>query len=490
MNPKTHPTYCHYPFKALVFKQWSKDGTTPVNVTPCCMMMNPVSQDPLPIWVGRSKELVRPTLPNKHYNMGFTNEELIEKNPLEIFNSPQYEKLRSDLLNGIKNESCTVCWKMEERGLKSFRQNSTLEGRTSYHPYLQGGSEGLFEFDITLSNLCNLACRMCNMGSSHQLGKDVEAMRNNGTYEEFQKVSDRAMPDIKGMKSVIYDKDNNEVIDWLMNNTHQITMLKASGGEPFYDRRVVKVLEKYVEDDNAKNITLKFHTNATQFTPELAKLLNNFKEQGHTFSIDGTQKTYNYIRHNSDWNKLNDSIDCFFIMCKNISHQYFNMVLSSLNILNVADYIEWICNKCAYHKVPDWYIHFSEMFPENRGTSIRNIPVELLEESLDRIVEVLDSGISNAGQFHSGVPSNTVQATIRGKEYKEWYRFDLQNLVGQIQNAIDNHNGDIKKMETEITILDKVRDQSYKDYLDPLLINILNGEAVQVASSTDCKSAV
>lgn len=461
MNPRTHPTYCHYPFKAMTFKKWSTDGKRPDNVTPCCMMMNPVEQE---------------EGSDKHFDIGLTEKEIAGKNPLEIFNSPQYEKLRNDLTNGIKNKACTVCWKMEEDGLESFRQCSDLYGGKDAEPDERGIMpdshwviDGLFEFDITLSNLCNLACRMCNIGSSHQLGKDVEAMRANGTHGEFQDASAGAMPYEKG---VIYDKESNEVIDWLMNNTHQITMLKASGGEPFYDRRVVKVLEKYVEDGTAENTTLKFHTNATQFTPELVNLLNNFKEQGHTFSIDGTQRTYNYIRHNSDWVDLNDSLDCYLSGCKNIKHQYFNMVLSGINVLNAADYIEWICIKCKSFGVPDWYIHFAEMFPYGRGTALRNIPKELLEESLDRLIEVIDSGIATVAD------SDTVHATIRGKEYKAWYRFNIHNLVGQIQNAINDHKGDYKKFKREIVILDNVRNQSYKDYLDPLLVEILNGEAV------------
>ena len=449
MSPKTHPTYCHYPFHAMAFKRWSKDGKRPDIVTPCCMMMNPVEAD--------GKHSKRP---DKHFDMGLTEETIKGKNPLEIFNSPQYEKLRDDLSNGIKNEACTVCWKLEEKGLKSFRQSSSLEG----------GSEGLFEFDITLSNLCNLACRMCNIGSSHQLGKDVEAMRANGTHEQFQEASDKAMPLVRG---VIYDKDSNEVIDWLMNNTHQITMLRASGGEPFYDRRVIKVLEKYVKDDTAKNTTLKFHTNATQFTPEIADLLNNFKDQGHTFSIDGTQRTYNYIRHNSDWVNLNNSIDCYLDTCKNVNHQYFNMVLSGLNVLNAADYIEWICNKCEYYGIPHYYIHFSEIFPYDRGTALRNIPNHLLEIALDRIIEVVDSGIATVA------PSDTVQATIRGKEYKKWYRFDIHNLAAQIDNALNYGVHDLKRLKTEAVLLDNVRNQSYKDYLDPILVKELNGETVQ-----------
>lgn len=459
MNPKTHPTYCHYPFHAMTFKKWSKDGREPINVTPCCMMMNPVTSE--------EDGSV------KHHSLGHGS--LKGLSPEEIFNHESFEKLRNDLSNGIKNEACTVCWRMEEDGLESFRHCS--DSSDPPHP----NQEGLFEFDITLSNLCNLACRMCNVGSSHQLGKDVEKMKAKGLHNSFMEVSNNAMPDVKG---VIYDKDNNSVIDWLLDNTHKITMLKASGGEPFYDRRVVKVLERYVETEASKNTILKFHTNATQFTPELSKLLNNFKEQGHTFSIDGTHRIYNYIRHNSDWKKLNESLDHYLSTCTNIKHQYFNMVLSSLNILNVADYIEWICNKCAHYKIPDWYIHFSEMYPDNRGTSIRNMPKELLEIALDRIIDITESGIATVAQ------SDTVHATIRGKEYKKWYRFNIHNLVGQIQNAIDNHNGDVKKMKTEIIILDEVRDQSYKDYLDPLLIKTLNGEAEHVVSPTDCKSAV
>ena len=437
MNPRKHPTYCHYPFKAMTFKKWSADGKRPINVTPCCMMMNPVDVK------GRYR----------FYNMGLNENELANKTPLEIFNSPQYKRLRSDLSNGIKNKACSVCWKMEEDGLESFRQCSDL----------YGGTEGLFEFDITLSNLCNLACRMCNIGSSHQIGKDVDAMIENGTHDLFQRASDKAMPIDRG---VIYDKDSNDVIDWLMNNTNQITMLKASGGEPFYDRRVVKVLEKYVEDGTAKNTTLKFHSNATQFTPEIVEMLNNFKEQGHTFSIDGTHGTYNYIRHKSDWHSLNESMDLFIKGCNNYRHLYFNMVLSGINVLNAADYIEWLCYKCLNNKVPDWYIHFAEMYPYGRGTSLRNLPKELLEESLNRIEDIMDVSFVSE--------SNTVQGVIRGKEIKEWHRFNVRNLAQQIQNAIDNNVGDYKKFKTEIVLLDNVRNQSYRDYVDPLLTEFLD----------------
>ena len=445
MNPKKHPTYCHYPFKAMTFKHWSHEGNYPEVVTPCCMMTNPV-----PTEFGPG---------SKHYDMGMKGVMLKNKSPMDIFNSRRWKKLRKDLSNGVKNKACTVCWKMEEKGLESFRQTSDLYGA----PY--EGTEGLFELDITLSNICNLACRMCNIGSSHQIKADVNAMIENGTHKEFNEVSDRAMPK-EHLQSAHSDKEDNLVLDWLMDNTHQITMLKASGGEPFYDKRIVKVLQKYVDEGTAQNTTLKFHTNATQFTPEIVEMLNNFKEQGHTFSVDGTHGTYNYIRHKSDWKKLNESLDLFLKGCNNYKTIYFNMVLSGINVLNAADYIEWICYKCVNNKVPDWYIHFAEIFPERRGTALHNLPVELLEQALDRIIDVMDVS------FRS--PSDTVQGVIRGKEIKEWHRFNVRNLAQQIQNAIDNNVGDHKRFKREIEILDNVRNQSYRDYVDPLLTKFLD----------------
>ena len=35
----------------------------------------------------------------------------------KYFNSPELEKVRTDLLEGIKNENCSKCWKDEKTGV-------------------------------------------------------------------------------------------------------------------------------------------------------------------------------------------------------------------------------------------------------------------------------------------------------------------------------------------------------------------------------------
>ena len=66
----------------------------------------------------------------------------------------------------------------------------------------------------------------------------------------------------------------------------------------------------------------------------------------------------------------------------------------------------------------------------------------------------------------------------RTKEYKAWYRFDLHNLVAQIQNGIKFGNGTFKKLKVETVLLDHVRDQWYGDYLDSDLTDWLIKEIV------------
>ena len=81
-------------------------------------------------------------------------------------------------------------------------------------------------------------------------------------------------------------------MNWLLDNYQQIKFLKVSGGEPLYDKKVQKLIKILVENDYAKNVLLQFHTNATLLDDANIELLNQFKQQAHVFSVDGTGKTY------------------------------------------------------------------------------------------------------------------------------------------------------------------------------------------------------
>ena len=91
--------------------------------------------------------------------------------------------------------------------------------------------------------------------------------------------------------------------------------------------------------------------------------------------------------------------------------------------------------------VKDFYINFEKVRPYDRGTSINLLPIYLLEEAKNDILDL---------------------------EQK-----NCKNLISSIDDAILNNNANKEKMLLEITLLDKARNQNFKKYLDKRLIKWL-----------------
>ena len=403
-------TYCHYPFKAIAIKDYKGDKLR--SFWPCCMMGNDRESHNI-----NALEVKNPHL----------------LTPQEMFDHPRMEELRNNLSNGIRDSACKTCWDQEDRGLKSFRHFSNDEYNL--------GNNGLELIDITASNICNLRCRMCSPTSSNLLMKDVKYFKNNGMEKEARDVLKRwaISEPLRATESIQWD--------WLMQNTHKIKVLKASGGEPFYDNKVIQLLNRYVETGAAKNTYLSFHTNATQFTTEIVDLINHFKQNKHTFSIDGTDKVYEYIRYPANFKEMELSVINYINNVKNYDPILnFTMVVSAHNVLNIPEYIEW-----AKHIYPGVSIHFAEIYDMDRGIALKHMPIQLLEYA------------------KSQVTKHIYRASGREDGH-------VLNLIRQIDLAISNNNENKELLKNETVLFDMSRDQSYRDFLHPDLVSWLDNE--------------
>lgn len=415
MNPKT---YCRYPFKELALKEWQ--GSQLKYAWPCCMMGNYAFK-------------------GLHNPLGFDPKDLT---PQEIYDHPRMQKLRENLTNGIKDQACQVCWDQEDKGLKSFRNfsNETEEAES-----------GLEVIDITASNICNLRCRMCTPTSSNSLMEDnkflIDLAVSEGKRSLFYRDELKEVTKFWGVLDEPIRAVESVQWKWMMENTDKIKVLKASGGEPFYDKKVIKLLEKYIETGNAKNTKLEFHTNGTQINDEVLELISQFKENYHTFSIDGYGKVYEYIRYPGNFKELDNNLRKF---CKLENVTWFKtaVVVSSLNVLNLNEYIEWVNDVQHWSKNT---ITFSEIYGFDRGTSLSRMPVYLLEESKNRIQKFKNLNSDNENE-------------------------KVLNLIQMIDDAIVNNKEDKAMMKKEIFLCDISRQQSYNNHLDPLLIEWLDNE--------------
>jgi len=429
IEPSKDNTFCYYPFYAIVFKLYDKNDLKAV--APCCMMHDT-----------RDKQ-------TEEFHSILTKNELKGLSPQEIFHHEKFNKLRSNLLNNIRDERCSTCWNLEDKGIMSHRLYTRWQFPEKFNTDLK-------EVDISLSNKCNLACRMCNTGSSHQIWEDVDKLKKNNKMSLFDDASNNSIKSHNLPQNV----KNNHLIKWIYNNTDKIKVFKASGGEPLYDNNILNLLRKFVKDGNSKDTELVLHTNAMLITDEIIDLMNQFRIQRHSFSIDGVDSIYDYIRHNANFTMLEKNIKKWFKKSTNVYALNINLVLSALNIGNVVDFLEW--TSLMFHDKIRCNIFMSEVRPHGRGIDIANLPNDYLMKVKKDITEF-----------------QTKFETFRTKKYDymhkgNYFHYEIDKVISLIDHSLNYKNKNIKNLYNEIALLDETRNQTYKDFLNSDLIDILD----------------
>ena len=379
-------TYCTFPFKQVAVKKIKRGKI--IQYAPCCHI----------------KPSARLKMPND------------DPTPDELFNSPEMKQLRSDLLAGIKNPTCDACWKREARGQRSFRIT------TPYQPEAE-----LNTLDLTMSNSCNLMCRMCTPTKSNKLMIDQKKWKD-------------ASVDFEWMKPFWWDStphytEKTKFYEYLMAHTEQFTTLKIIGGEPFYDKHCLAVYEKYVEMGTAKNTVLWTNTNGLCFSDKVCNMINEFKTAKVTISCDGTGKVYDYVRHGSTWQEFQDNMNNYKKLVKNrkkkVTIAFTMQVYNLSNMQDTCEYVDSIDGELLPYPV----------FPDTRGIYPWYLPVDYLKKCKEKVTHQSEAGDEMRRYFDYWI-----------KENKE----------------------DLKLVKREIVLFDKSRDQHYADYLDPELTTLLD----------------
>jgi hypothetical protein len=213
MNEKSS-TYCHYPFHELALKSFYKGKA--YAFWPCCMMGNKLPGDT--ITSGKDRMYI-----DKPW----------ELNPEEMFYHPRMELLRERMLKGERDPACKVCWNLEDAGVKSHRHFSKSHLHSSKPVSLD-------VVDLTIGNICNLRCRMCSPSSSNLLMTDNKYFVNHNLLERVEKATGSWHP------SQATSAETSLQVNWLISNPGKVKIIKATGGETFYDAKIIELIKTYV----------------------------------------------------------------------------------------------------------------------------------------------------------------------------------------------------------------------------------------------------
>lgn len=194
-----------------------------------------------------------------------------------IFDSDFQNDLRERVLKGERLEGCRRCYEEEDNNKKSLRM------RLNEHPkvgekHVDTNDYKLEYLELSLSNDCNLMCRMCDSRYSHKLFEE-ELEYHGKTFSKTKRTKanlDSIYPHLKDMKYI-----------------------KFTGGEPLIIPDHWTLLEHAVEKGYAKNIRLNYSTNCTVFPKQ--KIVDIWKQFDHielAVSLDSIiGKENEYQRH-------------------------------------------------------------------------------------------------------------------------------------------------------------------------------------------------
>lgn len=243
---------------------------------------------------------------------GFTN----------VWMNQQTEKLRQDWIANTPPSECSACivgedtfsykkWKNKNYSEK-FDFLNTTEAEQPNTPSV---------FHFSLSNTCNLACRMCDSGYSSKLAQ------MSRKYTKLQKY----LSLVPNQRAI-----NPEVLRGSFKNAEHITF---AGGEPLIDEDTIAVI-KMIREESTKLKIVNFSTNLTLINDELLEELNNLSAVvSLSISIDGPVNIHEYIRYHCSWDAMMNNLSYIREKYPKI-YISVNTTISVLNVGYVTDMLD------------------------------------------------------------------------------------------------------------------------------------------------------
>ena len=312
----------------------------------------------------------------------------------EAWNSERQQRLRKDLLSGVRNKHCFQCWDMEDQGSVSMRQsmNKTREymipkSCTAEMPFV------VPVLELKMSNLCNFRCRTCKPDLSTTWLKDWAEVKHE--YESLDLHNDTKRQT---------NFDNDQFVEDIVKLAPTIEIVEFAGGEPLMDPLHYKVL--HALEPFASNITVKYSTNLSKVKFGKFDTIASwakFRKVDLSLSIDGHPELNNYIRTESDTDVLAENLKLVRAELGNKYDGRAALCYSAWNVFGLPESYEY------FERVLDTPVHGNIAW-DPIFINPQVLPKELKQQATEKYKKYL----------------NTIEP--RGERNKRIHRFINQNM--------------------------------------------------------------
>lgn len=239
------------------------------------------------------------------------------------FNEPAIDladaTLSEQFLKIAQRPECRHCdYEKNSLRLQSFRDipNDPPDGKVAY-------------LELSVDTACNAACLSCNDHFSSTWVKQMKKFKLK-TADDY--------PDFQSPKQIVDQVFNSIDLSYLRH-------VKFYGGEPFYADSTELFLSRFAQEHDASVVDVSFSTNGSQRpSKQIVELLKQYKNINVSFSIDATERRFDYLRYPLDWNNVQTVLRDFQSLDIDIKTFSVAVTTSALNVYYCKDIIDWANN--------------------------------------------------------------------------------------------------------------------------------------------------
>jgi MoaA/NifB/PqqE/SkfB family radical SAM enzyme len=314
-----------------------------------------------------------------------------------------YHSIKLDQARGW-NPGCNKCQAEEARGAVSLRNIMNEQHRDQ---------PGVQSFEISLSNKCNLACRMCGPVYSSFWGK---LLAENPSLNAWQHAKPIRPIDVESVFAGVDVKN--------------LTLLKYLGGEPFITPEIGQLFEYLDQQGVIEQLELVTNTNCTLFPHKWTDYLKRFRKVTLEMSIDGVGPVNDYIRYGKPWSLISKNIDewtRFRDQNSNIEVSSYTTV-QALNLHNIGEIVQMAARR--------GYKYHASLLVVPEHLAVHVLPAAYLEQIRDEHNQRYYASI----QDHSRHWPAFVQYN---RDFDQATGVSMKSAAPRLWEYMEKHNGQI-----------------------------------------------
>ena len=375
----------------------------------------------------------------------------------EFWNNTQLKELRRQMIRGERPQLCEGCYRVDDSGARSSRQQKNIDFEKSYLQIpditKEDGSAPVQPryLDIRLANICNLRCRMCNPYSSNSWVDD---------WKSIFTFSEKATAGLDQLKSL---KWTELELFWktLEKYSGTIEQVFFAGGEPALIQQQYQFLNNLIEQGRAEEISLSYTTNLTHLPEKLLELWSRFKEIRIFGSLDAYGDLNHYIRYPTRWEDVDQNLQRLDRMAD--THPQMSIqITSTLQVFNAFQFhhlTDYLQGFKYVHRLPEMTALYTPDYLD-----LRVLPLELKQEAQRQLELGLRRHTRDLSKTWGGFTMESDRNWIRTAT-DIWQRKVMQIVEHMMSEDMTHLLPELKRITS---ILDHRREQKLKDVFPEL----------------------